>query len=128
MKNVTISMDEDLLAWARIEAARAGQSVSRWIAGVVSSARSASGQSGADIEETIRLIDEFLAEPGWPISEGGKAFDRSEIYDSDERFRRFDDADLPRGSQRTHEESQGHGLAEDARPFRGPDAKSSGPE
>ena len=128
MKNVTISMDEDLLAWARVEAARAGQSVSRWIAGVVSNARSGGRQSDADIEETIRLIDEFLAEPGLPISEGGKAFDRSEIYDSDERFRRFDTADLLRGSERTGEARQGHGLAEDARPFRDPDAKPSGSE
>lgn len=32
MKNVTISMDEDLLQSTRIEAAKAGKSVSRYIA------------------------------------------------------------------------------------------------
>jgi hypothetical protein len=33
MKNVTISMDEEIAAWARVEAARAGQILSSWVGG-----------------------------------------------------------------------------------------------
>jgi hypothetical protein len=31
MKNVTITLDEEVARWARIEAAREGKSLSRWI-------------------------------------------------------------------------------------------------
>jgi hypothetical protein len=109
----------------RVEAAKAGQSVSRWV-GQVLSARRSGYPSDREIEETLRLMDEFLAEPGLPLSEDEKAFDRAEIYDTDERFRRFDDPDLLRRSQRPGEASQSIGMAEGARPFEGPTPKSSG--
>lgn len=39
MKNVTITLDERLAKWARVEAAKAGKSLSRWIGDLVSHAR-----------------------------------------------------------------------------------------
>lgn len=126
MKNVTISMDENTLAWVRVKAAEAGQSVSRWISQLLTESRARGADD--DVEEAIRAIDEFLATPEIPISENGKAFDRSELYDSDERFRRFDDLDLPRGSERTSQESQGPGVGEGPHPFEGAPPKPPGSE
>ncbi len=31
MKNVTVTLDEEIARWARVEAAKAGKSLSRWI-------------------------------------------------------------------------------------------------
>jgi hypothetical protein len=124
MKNVTISMDEATLAWVRVEAAKAGQSVSRWVGRKLADAKVA--DAGNDVEETIRAIDEFLALPRVPMSENGKPFDRAEIYD--ERFRRFDHPDLSCGQDGPGEEGGLRKVAESARPFRGPDPKPSGSE
>ena len=126
MKNVTISMDENTLAWVRVKAAEAGQSVSRWISQLLTESRARGADD--DVEEAIRAIDEFLATPEIPISENGKAFDRNELYDSDERFRRFDDLDLPRGSERTGQENQGPGVGEGPHPFEGAPPKPPGSE
>ncbi len=59
MKNVTITLDEDLARWARVEAAKAGKSLSRWI--------------GDRLEDDMRRgsdplgdIEEFLSGPGYP--------------------------------------------------------------
>jgi len=81
MKNVTISMDEETLGWVRIEAARAGQSMSAWLAEKLR--RLKGGQ--ADLETEMAA---FLATPEAPMSDGGRTFVREEIYDRP-MFRRF---------------------------------------
>ena len=56
MKNITVSMDDDNAAWLRIEAARAGKSVSRYLADIVSQKRAIEGPSQSprvDIAEWI---------------------------------------------------------------------------
>lgn len=56
MKNVTISMDEESAAWLRVEAARAGKSVSRYLADLVAEKRaagSARDRTRIDIGEWI---------------------------------------------------------------------------
>jgi hypothetical protein len=59
MKNVTITLDEDVAHWARVEAAKAGKSLSRWI--------------GDHLEEQMRQgadplaeLEEFLSGTGYP--------------------------------------------------------------
>jgi hypothetical protein len=59
MKNVTITLDERTALWARVEAAKAGKSLSRWI--------------GDRLEEQMRQgtdalaeLEEFLSGPGYP--------------------------------------------------------------
>jgi hypothetical protein len=81
MKNVTISMDEELAEWARVEAAKAGQSVSTWIASHLNRLKTVDPGFDADIAA-------FLATPKACMSDGGRTFDREEIYDR-RVFRRF---------------------------------------
>jgi hypothetical protein len=109
MKNVTISMDEATLAWVRVEAARAGVSVSRWIGEILQARR---GDSQAKSEAWAR-IEEIWRGPGIALSENGKInIDRDEMYG--ERFRRFDHAPLSAGQARSGEGSVGAGMAEEA--------------
>jgi hypothetical protein len=74
MKNVTISMDEDTANWARVEAARAGQSLSSWVG--VQLAKLKGGAS--DFETDLVAI---LQTPRSAMSDGGRTFNREEIYD-----------------------------------------------
>jgi hypothetical protein len=110
MQNVTISMDESTLRWVRVEAARAGVSVSRWIGvrlGELNRAQAEKATASARIEA---FLDSF---PGLPLSENGKiTIDRDELYD-DGRFRRFDHPALSAGSDDASEGIGVRGVAED---------------
>jgi hypothetical protein len=79
--NVTITMDEDTAAWARIEAARAGQSLSAWVGTQLAKIRG--GES--DFETDLIAV---MATPRSPMSDGGRTFNREEIYDRPV-FKRF---------------------------------------
>jgi hypothetical protein len=73
MKNITISMDDETAAWVRVEAAKAGLSVSRFVA------TSLAGRRRAD-DFHRDALDRFLHGPGYP----GIARDlprRDELYD-----------------------------------------------
>ncbi|MBN9435340.1 MAG: hypothetical protein J0I45_23155 [Bosea sp.] len=59
MKNVTITLDEALARWARIEAAKAGKSLSRWIAERLEDEMRQKPDSLSEIEH-------FLSGPGYP--------------------------------------------------------------
>jgi hypothetical protein len=125
MKNVTISMDEATLAWVRIEAAKAGMSVSRWIARILS------GRQDLDIEKAAASarIEAFLdSGPHFALSENGKiTIDRDELYD-DGRFRRFDHPALQPGSALSGQAEAFDGVAEEPFEFGEADPKRSGPE
>jgi hypothetical protein len=73
MKNVTISMDEEMAAWARVEAARAGQSLSSWVGAQLVRLK------GHSCFETDLIA--VLNTPRSPMSDGGRTFSREEIYD-----------------------------------------------
>lgn len=81
MKNVTISMDDDLLAWVRVEAAKAGQSISTWLSQSAEKQRATSGDFETDMAA-------FLSTPLAPMSDGGRTFNREDLYDR-RVFRRF---------------------------------------
>jgi len=81
MKNVTISMDEDTLAWVRAQAARKGLSVSAYLGQSAVKDRAADSDFETDMEA-------FLATPRAPMSDGGRTFNREELYDR-RVFRRF---------------------------------------
>ena len=116
MKNVTISMDEDTLTWVRVEAARAGKSVSRWLADYLGVRKRLVDEKVAASEQIERLLA-WLETPHFDLSENGKiTIDRDEMYA--ERFRRFDDPDLHRGSARPAEATERRQVAEDADPFK----------
>ncbi|HEX3916908.1 MAG TPA: hypothetical protein VHW60_06180 [Caulobacteraceae bacterium] len=102
-------MDDDTLRWVRIEAAKQGLSVSRWIGRELSASRQADIDQAAASARIERFLEEF---PGLPLSENGKiTIDRDELYD-DGRFRRFDHDDLSAGPSGASEESALRGVAE----------------
>ncbi|HEY5009110.1 MAG TPA: hypothetical protein VII42_13985 [Caulobacteraceae bacterium] len=110
MKNVTISMEDASLAWVRVEAARAGMSVSRWIASALDLQRRGGAEKAAAAARIVKFLDEF---PGLPLSENGKiTIDRDELHD-DGRFRRFDHPDLSSGPDEPDEEGGLRSVAED---------------
>lgn len=74
MKNVTISMDGELLREARIEAAKAGLSISRYVSGLVQQSVRDTTQGSRDQERERRMkaLERFLNGPKLPISENGR--------------------------------------------------------
>jgi len=71
VKNVTISMDDELHRLARIEAAKAGKSMSRYIADKLESEIRAGSQSNARNSQ-LDALERFMAGPKLPISENGR--------------------------------------------------------
>jgi len=71
MKNVTISMDDDLALETRIAAAREGKSISRFMA---EAAREKLGRKRAEDARNMHLeaIRRFLSGPALPIAEDGR--------------------------------------------------------
>jgi hypothetical protein len=87
MENVTITLDDETLAWVRVEAAKAGQSVSQWISGRLRSM----SRDHAERAAASHRIEAFLEQgPRFALSENGKiTIDRDALHD-DGRFSRFD--------------------------------------
>jgi hypothetical protein len=92
MKNVTITLPDDLALRARVEAAKAGKSLSRWIGErVEASLRPETDQT--------RGLKALLALPLMPLSKNGRLPTREELYDR-ESVRRFERDDLRPRSKR----------------------------
>jgi hypothetical protein len=78
VKNVTISMSETSLARVRVEAAKAGLSVSHWIASELDRSLGRRDDKAAASARIDKLVAEFA---GLPLSEDGKiTIDRNEMY------------------------------------------------
>lgn len=77
MRNVTISMDDDLYRETRIKAAEAQTSISRYIADRL---REPSAGSGKDSGRNPQLeaIERFLAGPKWDVTTDGRMPTREE--------------------------------------------------
>lgn len=74
MKNVTISMDDSDYLETRINAAKAGLSMSRYLAEAAKEKNVASNQNRQTEERNIQLeaINAFLAGPKWQVMENGR--------------------------------------------------------
>lgn len=74
MKNVTISMDDDLYRATRVEAAKAGKSMSKYLAEAaqakIADNERAAAQSGRNLQ--LEALERFLAGPKWDVSENGR--------------------------------------------------------
>ena len=81
MKNVTISMAEADLARVRSQAGAEGISVSKWLARRIQ----AETDNTPDLETEMLAV---LATPLTAMSDGGRTFNRDEIYDR-RVFKRF---------------------------------------
>jgi hypothetical protein len=74
MKNVTISLDEETAAWARVEAAKAGKSLSRYVGDMLAEKRRKPAQhedgvdigrwigSGSGLFDSPESVDAFVRE------------------------------------------------------------------
>ncbi|MBB5752004.1 hypothetical protein [Prosthecomicrobium pneumaticum] len=107
MKNVTITLDEKVAHWARVEAAKAGMSLSRWIGEKLR----AEMPGETDDERRLRLgrLEDFLSGPGWP-GIAGDLPKRDEIY-AERGVYRHQRADLQPRSERGGEAHEGGGSA-----------------
>jgi hypothetical protein len=98
MANVTIALDDELARWARVEAAKQGKSLSRYLADVLQERR-------APVRRVSPTLETFLSGPGYP----GVSADlpqRDELYDRPALLR-HEPAGLRPGSGGADEESAG---------------------
>jgi hypothetical protein len=116
MKNVTITLPDDLAARARVEAARQGKSLSRFIADLLAE------RCGA-AEDRLAALERFLSGPGYPgISRNWQGREALYAEREDELLRRYKPSRLQRGSRRDNEAANHGGFAEKdhPRPYAGP--------
>ena len=105
MKNVTISMDEDTAAWARIEAAKAGKSLSRFVGDVIASKMERQSSQS-------EILKKIMSYPKLDLTdESGNAPTRNELYD-DQILRGYERSDLRPRQEIGAKRENGGGLVE----------------
>lgn len=74
MRNVTISMDEELHQKVRVDAAKAGLSMSRYISEVLKSVdgRETGGSEPAHINAQLAALERLWKTPMWDVTESGR--------------------------------------------------------
>ena len=74
MQNVTVSLDDRIAADARVKAASAGKSLSRYLADLVEADVAGKRLPGTPVtrEEQIAAIEQILTGPKWAIMRGGR--------------------------------------------------------
>jgi len=73
MKNLTISLSEDLHQKSRIRAAQEGVSMSRYLAALVEKDVAANGtQTEEERKKRLEMLERFFAAPKIQISENGR--------------------------------------------------------
>lgn len=73
MKNVTISMEDEVLRKVRVEAAKAGKSVSRFIADLAeASLQQPSPSIPASRNEQLEALERILSGPKWSVMRDGR--------------------------------------------------------
>jgi len=75
LRNVTLTLEEDVARWARLEAARQDTSVSRLLAGILKQRMMESG----NYEKAMRR---YLSRPPF-LKSDGKYLSREEVHDRD---------------------------------------------
>ena len=82
MKNVTIAMDDKLAHRIRIAAAKAGQSVSRYLAEAGREKREADESASRPVERNRQLeaLQRILSGPMWDVTENGRMPTAEERY------------------------------------------------
>lgn len=91
MKNVTITVSDHLARQARIEAAKQGKSLSRFLSDLVEQ------RVGRRLSQRDAL-ERFLGAPLLPLTDDGCAPRREELYD-DPLLHRYERAHLRKGSK-----------------------------
>jgi hypothetical protein len=113
MKNVTITLPDDVARRARVEAARQDKSLSRFIADLLAERCT---DERPERKEAIAKLEEFLNGPGYPgISKAWKGREALYAEREDELLRRYDAARLRGRSGRSGKASRRSGFAESGR-------------
>ncbi len=118
MKNVTITLREEVAEWLRIEAAKAGLSMSAFVSDLLET-RMGRGK------DQIAGLELFLSGPGFPGLAAGLP-KRDELYDR-AALHRHEHSDLRPRSGRAGETRHVGGFAEadDSEPYIGPEPAKS---
>ena len=75
MKNITITLEENLAKWAKVMAARNNKSLSKFIAQILENFKMSVG-------DEKEILNEFRMFPARPLSKPGqKVFNREDVYD-----------------------------------------------
>ena len=74
MKNITISLDDQTAAVVRVEAAKEGKSLSRWIGDLLR-------QRLSESREYDAAMQAYLARPPFKLQSGTRLPKRDELYD-----------------------------------------------
>lgn len=72
MKNITISMDEDLARRTRVAAAEAGVSVSRYLAEAAREKIKADADKSGARNRQLEALERILAGPKWDVTVDGR--------------------------------------------------------
>ncbi|WP_163268786.1 hypothetical protein [Chelativorans alearense] len=72
MRNVTISLDDELHHTTRVEAAKAGKSMSRYIADVLEAAARTAPERAAEGNPQAEALERIFAGPMWDATENGR--------------------------------------------------------
>lgn len=72
MKNVTVSMDDDLAQRARVAAARAGKSVSKYLSEAASEKIEKDEQTAVGRNLQSEAIEKILSGPKWDVTDNGR--------------------------------------------------------
>lgn len=124
MKNITITLPDDLARRARVAAAKQDKSLSRFVADLLEERCDAE----ADKAEKLAVLLKFLDGPGFPGA--SKAWPGREVLYAereDELLRRYQSAGLRGGSVGPREAGPSGGFAEAdrQRPYAGPQSAKS---
>jgi hypothetical protein len=126
MKNVTITLPDDLARKARVEAAKQDKSLSRFVADLLAE-RCARGMPSR--EETLAVLREFWRGPGYPgISKAWKGRDALYAERENKLLRRHESSDLQPRTARSRKAASGRGFADKTRKFRHARSKPAKPE
>lgn len=72
MKNVTISMDEELIQLLRVESAKAGKSMSKYVGQLVKKSLNNGNPANKEKNEQLAAVKRILARPKWNLTTNGK--------------------------------------------------------
>jgi hypothetical protein len=116
MKNVTITLDEATASWARVEAARQGRSLSRYIAGLLGERRDQQERKEHELPGQREALEDFLSGPGYPgIGKSWRGREELHAEREDELLRRHKPSGLRARSRRAGKAAAGGGPAADGR-------------
>ena len=77
MKNVTVTLPEEIALWVRAQAAENGRSVSKWLADLLERMRRQEGAYEAAMECALSIQPEKLNEGGAPYPSRSTHYDRA---------------------------------------------------